>query len=128
MKVRKKSADNRQTDRAEEAGRQTAEVHFLQNGRLEPAKVRGVAQNRACAERWNELAGKYPSWFTHLVHRHDGWWIINAPLAEDRKGAACDCGPYLTRSEAHEDAQGMRDFAKYHDNPGYMTGEGWRNG
>jgi len=114
---RKQSKTNRNRDRAEEAGRQQAELHFLQPGRPEPAKVRGKLQNRACAERWNELAGRYPSWYTHYVKREDGWWIINAD------GCAVDVGPYDTKADAEDDGGGMADFMAYQNEKGYMTCE-----
>jgi len=113
-----RSAENRQRDKAEEAGRQQAELHFLQNGRPEPPEVRGKRQNKACAERWAELTGRYPSWFPYITLRPDGWWIINA------EGSACDCGPYTGKSgrkDAMSDAAGMAEFAKYHDVSGFMS-------
>jgi hypothetical protein len=100
-----------------ELGKQWAEHHFIMPGRPEPLKVNNLDHDEACAERWNELTGKFPSWWTHLVERADGWWIINA------EGAACDCGPYRTKGDAIESARGMRNFMKYHDKPGYITSE-----
>jgi hypothetical protein len=101
----------------DELGRQWAEKHFLMPGRPEPLRYGNLSHDDACAHRWNELTGRFPSWFTHLVERADGWWILNA------EGAACDCGPYDTKAEALDDARGMKNFAKYHNKPGYVTSE-----
>lgn len=116
---RRPKKNNAQT----ELGRQWAEKHFLMPGRPVPLKYGNLDHDKACAERWNELTGKYPSWYTHLVERGDGWWIINAVGVEDENGVPFDVGPYDTKDEAIEDARGMRNFEKYHDRPGYVTSE-----
>ena len=90
-------------------------MHFLQPGRPVPVKVRGKLQNRACAERWNELTGTYPAWYTHYVKRADGWWIINVD------GCAVDCGPYDSKEDAEDDGGGMADFAAHCTEAGYMS-------
>jgi hypothetical protein len=107
----------RKNNAQQELGRQWAEKHFLMPGRPEPLRYSNLDHDKACAERWNELTGRFPSWWTHIVHRLDGWWIINA------EGAACDCGPYDEYEDAEHDALGMANFAQYHDKPGYVTSE-----
>jgi hypothetical protein len=104
-------------DKRRELGRQWAEKSFLTPGRPEPLKYGDVLHDKACAERWCELTGRYPSWWTYLVKRDDGWWIINA------EGAACDCGPYPDERSAESDAKGMANFMKYQNKPGYITSE-----
>ena len=124
MPKRKRSKENKARDEAEELGRQLAEQHYTTRqgwqhdfGSLspgEPPEGTSVRRNKACAERWNELTSKYPSWYTYLAKRQTGWWIVNAARHSD-------FGPYDTRDEAVDDALGLDRFEKYQDVPGYVT-------
>jgi len=113
----------RKNNKAAELGRQWAEKHFLMPGRPEPLKYGNLEHDKACAERWNELTGKFPSWYTYLAERADGWWVVNAVGVEDENGVPFDMGPYDTKGDAAADARGTRNFVKYEDRPGYVTSE-----
>ena len=114
MPKRRKSKANKARDCADEVGRRWAEACFAQPGRPEPVKQGALLQQKVCAERWNELTGRYPSWYTYLAQRDGKWWVVNA-------GQGLDCGPYETKMEAESDARGLRNFDKYQNVKGYMT-------